>query len=147
MTLDTKKIRKDFPILNQTVYGRPLVFLDSAASSQKPIQVIETIDKYYRESHANIHRGVYYLSQKATDLYEKSRKKVADFIGASCPKVVIFTKNTTESINLVTNSWGRQNIHEGDEIVLTEIEHHANIVPWQMLANEKNAVLKYIPYF
>ncbi|PJZ69184.1 cysteine desulfurase [Leptospira perolatii] len=145
MSFDIKQIRADFPILNTRMNGKPLVFLDSAASSQKPSSVIATEANYYQHENANIHRGVYALSQKATEKYEYSRIKVAKFIGAICAKVVIFTRNTTESINLVAQSWGRTNIHEGDEIVLNELEHHSNLVPWQMLAQEKQAVLKYIP--
>jgi len=143
--LDPYRLKTDFPILQTTMNGKPLVFLDSAASSQKPFQVIDAIDKYYKEQNANIHRGVYYISQKATELYERTRIKVAEFIGAKCGKVIIFTRNTTESINLVTQTWGRKNIGRGDVIVLTELEHHSNIVPWQMLAEEKSAVIKYIP--
>ncbi|TGM99481.1 cysteine desulfurase [Leptospira dzoumogneensis] len=145
MSFDLEKIRGDFPILSTQMNGKPLVFLDSAASSQKPKSVIDTIRKYYEAENANIHRGVYYLSQKATEKYEMTRIKTSRFIGAACAKVVIFTRNTTESINLVAQSWGRTNIHEGDEIVLTELEHHSNLVPWQMLAQEKQAVLKFIP--
>lgn len=145
MALDPYKIKEDFPILSQEMNGKPLVFLDSAASSQKPKQVIDAIVKYYTTQNANIHRGVYQLSQISTELYEESRKKISEFIGASCAKVVIFTKGTTESINLVAQTWGRENIIEGDEIVLTELEHHSNIVPWQMLANERDAIIKYIP--
>jgi cysteine desulfurase / selenocysteine lyase len=143
--LDPYRLKTDFPILQTTMNGKPLVFLDSAASSQKPFQVIDSLDKYYKEQNANIHRGVYLLSQKATELYERSRIKVAEFIGAKCAKVVIFTRNTTESINLVAQTWGRQNIGRGDVIVLSELEHHSNLVPWQMLAEEKGAVLKFIP--
>lgn len=143
--LDINKIRKDFPILDMVRNGKRLSFLDSAASSQKPIQVISAIERYYKLENANIHRGVYYLSQKATELYERTRIKVSDFIGAKCAKVIIFTRNATESINLVANTWGKVHICEGDEIVLNELEHHSNLVPWQMLAKEKNAVLKFIP--
>lgn len=145
MSFDLAKIRRDFPILSTQMNGKPLVFLDSAASSQKPQSVIDTLRHYYEEENANIHRGIYSLSQKATEKYEMSRVKISRFIGAQCAKVVIFTRNTTESINLVAQSWGRTNIHEGDEIVLTELEHHSNLVPWQMLAQEKQAVLKFIP--
>ncbi len=145
MSLDPYRLRTDFPIFNTEMNGKPLVFLDSAASSQKPFQVIDAIEKYYREENANIHRGIYSLSQKATENFERARIKVADFIGAKCAKVVIFTRNATESINLVAQTWGRENISRGDEIVLNELEHHSNIVPWQMLAKEKGAVLKFIP--
>ncbi len=143
--LDAYRLKTDFPILQTNMNGKSLVFLDSAASSQKPFQVIDALDKYYKEENANIHRGVYYLSQKATELFERTRIKISEFIGAKCAKVIIFTRNTTESINLVAQSWGRQNINRGDVIVLTELEHHSNIVPWQMLAQEKGAVIKYIP--
>lgn len=143
--LDPKIVKEDFPILNSKMNGRPLTFLDSAASSQKPIQVIQALEKYYKQENANIHRGVYYLSQKATELYENCRIKIADFIGARCAKVIIFTRNATESINLVAQTWGRENIGRGDVIVLNEMEHHSNLVPWHLLAKEKNARLKFIP--
>ncbi|TGK34582.1 cysteine desulfurase [Leptospira gomenensis] len=145
MSFSAERIKTDFPILGTKMNGKPLVFLDSAASSQKPFQVIDTIEKYYREENANIHRGIYYLSQKATEKYELSRIQLSRFIGAQCAKVCIFTRNATESVNLVAQTWGRTNISEGDEIVLNELEHHSNIVPWQMLAQEKKAVLKFIP--
>ncbi|XDD50914.1 cysteine desulfurase [Leptospira sp. WS92.C1] len=144
MSFSAERIRTDFPILGTKMNGKPLVFLDSAASSQKPFTVIDTIEKYYREENANIHRGIYYLSQKATEKYELSRIRLSRFIGAQCAKVCIFTRNATESINLVAQTWGRTQIKEGDEIVLNELEHHSNIVPWQMLAQEKKAVLKFI---
>ncbi len=143
--LDVRAIRADFPILERQVHGKPLIFLDSAASSQRPRQVIDAMDEYYRRSHANVHRGVYTLSEEATDLYEAARKKVVRFIGAKSSREVIWTRNATESINLVAYSWGRANLKEGDEIISTEMEHHANIVPWQMLAKEKGATLRYIP--
>ncbi|PJZ54154.1 cysteine desulfurase [Leptospira adleri] len=145
MSFSSERIRTDFPILGTMMNGKPLVFLDSAASSQKPFTVIDRIEKYYREENANIHRGIYYLSQKATEKYELSRIHLSRFIGAQCAKVCIFTRNATESINLVAQTWGRTQIKEGDEIVLNELEHHSNIVPWQMLAQEKKAILKFIP--
>src|SRR5512136_1458949 len=145
LTLDVRAIRADFPILERQVHGKRLVFLDSAASSQRPRQVIDAMDQYYRHSHANVHRGVHTLSEEATDLYEAARKKVARFIGVRSSREVIWTRNATESLNLVAYSWGRANIREGDEIISTEMEHHANIVPWQMLAKEKGAVLRYLP--
>ncbi|MCE9501418.1 MAG: aminotransferase class V-fold PLP-dependent enzyme, partial [Leptospira sp.] len=145
MTFDPYRLRTDFPILNTKMNGKPLVFLDSAASSQKPFQVIDAIDRYYKEENANIHRGVYQLSQHATELYERARIRIASFFGAKCAKVMIFTRNTTESINLVAQTWGRANVGRGDEIVLTELDHHSNLVPWHMLAREKNAILKFIP--
>jgi cysteine desulfurase/selenocysteine lyase len=144
-SLDVRAIRADFPILDRPVHGKKLVFLDSAASSQKPRQVIEAMDEYYRRSHANVHRGVHALSEEATDLYEAARKKVAKFIGARSSREIIWTRNATEAINLVAYSWGRVNVREGDEIVTTEMEHHANIVPWQLLVKEKGARLRYIP--
>jgi len=141
-----ERIRADFPILNREVKpGVPLIYLDSAASSQKPQQVIESIDHYYRYTHANIHRGVHTLAEEATAAYEESREKVARFINAPHARQVIFTRNATESINLVANAWGRTNIKAGDMIILTEMEHHANLVPWQVLAQEKNARLEFIP--
>ncbi len=142
--LDPYRLKTDFPILQTSMNGKPLVFLDSTASSQKPFQVLDAIDKYYREENANIHRGVYYLSQNATELYEKTRFHISQFINAKCAKVLIFTRGTTESINLVAQSWGRANIQRGDVIVLTESEHHSNIVPWQMLAEEKHATIRTI---
>lgn len=144
-TLNIAKIRSDFPILNRQVHGKPLVFLDSAASSQKPLAVIEAMDFYYRNTHANVHRGVHTLSEEATVQYEDARKRIAKFINAKSSREVIFTRNTTESINLVAYTWGRANIRSGDEIVLTESEHHSNIVPWQLLAKETGAVVRYIP--
>ena len=141
-----ERIRADFPILNREVKpGVPLIYLDSAASSQKPQQVIESMDHYYRHTHANIHRGVHTLAEEATAAYEESREKVARFINAPHARQVIFTRNATESINLVAYAWGRTNIKAGDMIILTEMEHHANLVPWQVLAQEKNARLEFIP--
>lgn len=139
-----KNIRKDFPILNQKVNGKPLVYFDNAATAQKPKQVIETVSNFYKTSNANIHRGIHALSEKATADFEKAREKTAKFIGANNNSEIIFTRNATESINLVAYSWGRQNIKRGDEILLTQMEHHANIVPWQILAKEVGAIIKYI---
>jgi len=144
-TLDVQAIRADFPILNQMVNGKRLVFLDSAASSQKPSVVIDAMSDYYRTTHANVHRGVYALSEQATDLFENARKKVARFIGAKSSREIIFTRNTTESINLVAQAWGRSNLKPGDEILLTELEHHSNIVPWQLIGRETGARLRYLP--
>jgi len=136
---------EDFPILNIEVHpGIRLTYLDSAATSQKPLQVIEAMDDYYRSTNANIHRGVHALAEKATAQYEDARKKVADFIGSEKVEEVIFTRNTTESINLVANAWGRANLKNGDLVVLTEMEHHSNLVPWQMLAAEKSLRLEFI---
>ncbi len=140
-----KDVRKDFPILNQIIRGKSLIYFDSAATSQKPLSVIEALGTYYKTLNANIHRGIYYLSEESTAAYEKAREKVAQFIGAKEARSIIFTRNTTESLNLVAQAWGRKNVGEGDEILLSEMEHHSNIVPWQLLAHEKGALLKYIP--
>src|SRR5512142_386460 len=142
--LNVAIIREDFPILQQMVYGKPLVYLDSTATSQKPDAVLAALDEYYRKYNANIHRGVYAISEEATARYEGSRKKVQKFINAKSPREIIFTRNATESINLVAYSWGRQNIHAGDEIVTTILEHHSDSVPWQLLAQEEGAQLKYV---
>ncbi len=143
--VEITRIRADFPILKETPHGKPLVFLDSAASSQKPIQVIEAMDDYYRRYHANIHRGVYHISELATEAYEEARAKVARFIGSKCAAECIFVRNATEGINLVAYAWGRRNVQAGDVILLTEMEHHSNLVPWQILAQEKGATLRFIP--
>lgn len=143
--LDYKKIRDDFPILKELMNGKPLVFLDSAASSQKPQRVIEAFADYYRCRNANIHRGAYRLSYEATDLYEGTRRKMAKFIGAPEPESIIFTRNTTESINLIAYSYAMNNLREGDEIVVSELEHHSNLVPWMMAAKKTGAVLRHIP--
>ena len=143
--LDVAKIRADFPILARRVHDKPLVFLDSAASSQKPSVVIDAMDAYYRTTHANVHRGVHTLSEEATEMYEAARKKVARFIKARSSREIVFTRNTTESINLVAWTWGRTQLRSGDEILLTESEHHSNIVPWQLLAKETGAVVRYLP--
>lgn len=144
--LDPAAIRDDFPILARpTSRGVPLVYLDSAASSQKPRPVIEALDAYYREYNANVHRGIYEISERATAAYEGAREIVARFIGAPDAREVIYTRNATEAINLVAYAWGRRNIGRGDVIVLTEMEHHANLVPWQLLAQEKDADLEFIP--
>ena len=142
--LNVAAIREDFPLLQQTMNGKPLIYLDSAATSQKPEVVIRAMDEYYRQYNANIHRGVYYLAEEATARYEGARKKIQKFIHAKSYREVIFTRNATEATNLIAYSWGRANIHAGDEIVLTVLEHHANIVPWQLLAKEKNAKLRFI---
>ncbi|MGE7603232.1 cysteine desulfurase [Peribacillus sp. NPDC097675] len=139
------EIRKLFPILDQEVNGQPLVYLDSAATSQKPAAVIEAIEKYYRGFNSNVHRGVHTLGTKATDAYEGAREKVRKFINASSTEEIIFTRGTTTSLNTVAKSYGGANIKEGDEIVISYMEHHSNIIPWQQLAKEKGAVLKYIP--
>ncbi|MDH5655346.1 MAG: aminotransferase class V-fold PLP-dependent enzyme, partial [Spirochaetia bacterium] len=143
--LDYKEIKKDFPILQENMNGKPLIFLDTAASSQKPQQVIDTFADYYRCRNANIHRGAYRLSYEATDLYDRTRAKLAKFLNSPEPESVIFTRNATESINLVAYTWGEANIEEGDEILVSELEHHSNLVPWMMLAERKKAKLQFIP--
>ncbi|MCB1137717.1 MAG: cysteine desulfurase [Leptospiraceae bacterium] len=143
--LDYKKIKEDFPILLSSMNGKPLVFLDSAASSQKPRRVIEAFEDYYRCRNANIHRGAYRLSYEATDLYDRTRARLAKFLGASDPETVIFTRNTTESLNLVAYSWAMNNLNPGDEILLSELEHHSNLVPWMMAARKTGAIIKHIP--
>ncbi len=142
---DVEKIRADFPVLSQTVNGKPLVYLDNGASSQVPNLVIERGSKYLQEEHSNIHRGVHYLSQKATSAYEGAREKVKRFINAADVKECIFVRGCTEGINLVAHGYGRKFIGEGDEIIISAMEHHANIVPWQMLCEEKGAILRVIP--
>jgi len=138
--IDLKAVREDFPILKRTVNGHPLVYLDSAATSQKPRQVIEAVARFYQESNANVHRGLYQLAAEATDLYEEAREKVARFIGAH-PYEVLFTHGTTEALNLVAYSLGEARVGPGDEILVTEMEHHANLIPWQLLAQRKGARL------
>lgn len=145
MSFPIDKIRNDFPILHQKVYNHPLIYFDNAASTQKPEAVIRAISDYYRQDNCNIHRGVHYLSQKATEAYENTRKAVQTFINAPSSHEIIFTKGTTESINLIASSFGKKYIKEGDEILISAIEHHSNFVPWQVLCQEKNAVLKFIP--
>ncbi len=140
-----EEIRQDFPILAHQVHGKTLVYLDSTASSQKPTSVIETMSQYYRNYNANVHRGVYEISEEATAAMEKARVKIARFINARQSKQIIFTRNTSESINLVAYSWGSANIHAGDLIVLTEMEHHSNLVPWQLLAQRTGARLEFVP--
>ncbi|GHC12697.1 cysteine desulfurase [Cerasicoccus arenae] len=142
---DVAQVRAEFPILGQTVNGHPLVYLDNAATSQKPRAVIERLDRYYRTENANIHRGVHALSQEATAAYEAARESVARFIGAPEARSCIFTRNATEAINLVAATWGREHIGAGDEILVSEMEHHANIVPWQMLAEQVGATVTVIP--
>lgn len=144
-SLDVAAIRRDFPILDQHQEGKRLVFLDSAASSQRPRQVISAMDELYEHSYANVHRGVYQLAERATAGYEGARSKVASFIGAKTSNEVIFTKNATEAINLVAHSWGRSNLGPGDAVVVSMLEHHANIVPWQMLAAELGFEMRWIP--
>jgi cysteine desulfurase / selenocysteine lyase len=144
--LDPRALRADFPILATTTStGQPLVYLDSAATSQKPRVVIEAVDAFYREYNANVHRGIYEIGERSTAAYEASRASVARFIGAPDPREVVFVRNATEAINLVAYSWGRRNVGRGDAIVLTEMEHHANLVPWQLLVQEVDGDLEFIP--
>src|SRR5256714_6217504 len=145
MPLDPHQIRSDFPILATECHQQPLIYLDNAATTQKPKQVIETESKYYNCQNANIHRGVYTLSQVATELYEGARHKVRKFINAAEDREIIFTRGTTESINLVASSFGRLRLREGDEVIVSNLEHHANIVPWQMICQQRGATLKVIP--
>jgi cysteine desulfurase/selenocysteine lyase len=142
---DVEAIRRDFPILNQEVNGNPLAYLDNAASSQKPVQVIEAVDAYYRLDNANVHRGVHRLSQRATDAYEGARDKVRGFLNAKSDKEIVFVRGATEAINLVAQSFVRPQVKPGDEILISHIEHHANIVPWQMVCEQTGAKLKVIP--
>lgn len=143
--LDVEKIRQDFPILQRKVMGgKPLVYLDNAATTQKPLAVINAIVNYYTNYNSNIHRAVHQMAEEATVAYEETRKKIAKFINAKSTDEIIFTRNTTEAINLVAYSWGRTNVKKDDKVVITEIEHHSNIVPWQMLTQEKEAKLEYI---
>ena len=145
LKFDVMKIREDFPILKTLVRGKPLCYLDNAATTQKPHMVIDSLTEYYTSINSNIHRGVHTLSEKATAAFEESRVKVKNYINAKSEKEIIFTRGTTESINLVANSFGRSNLNEGDEILITGMEHHSNIVPWQIIAKEKKSVLKVVP--
>jgi len=144
-TLDIEKIRRDFPILSQTVHGNPLVYLDNAATTQKPLCVIERVRKFDAEQYGTVRRGSYRLSEQATLMYEEARQKVADFFGAPDRKEIVFTSGTTQAINLVAYSYGRKFVNSGDEIIISNIEHHANTVPWQILCEEKGARLRVIP--
>ena len=143
---DVNRIRKDFPILEEKIYGKPLVYLDNGATTQRPLRVVEKMTEYYLRYNSNVHRGVHYLSNKCTDANEQARETVREFINAESTDEVIFTRGTTESINLVAYTFGETFIREGDEILVTEMEHHANIVPWQMLCERKGAVLKVLPF-
>ena len=145
MSFDVGTIKADFPMLAREVNGKRIVYLDSAATSQKPAAVIDAMDDYYRNAYASVNRGAYQIAAEATDLFEAARSAVARFIGAPKPHEVIFTKNATEAMNLFANSWGRANLSEGDVVVITEMEHHANIVPWQMLRNERGIEIRWIP--
>jgi cysteine desulfurase/selenocysteine lyase len=145
MSFDVDVIRKDFPILETEAHGKPLVYLDSAATSQKPRQVIERLDHFYEHENANVHRGIYDLGEKATAAFEGARESCARHIGAKSANSIVFTKGTTESINLVRYTWARVNVREGDEILVTETEHHSNLIPWQLLAEETGATLRALP--
>ena len=143
--LDVEAVRRDFPVLGRSVHGKPLCYLDNAASSQRPRAVIDAISRYYEHSHANVHRGVHALSQEATDLFEGARESVRRFVNAASTREIVFVRGTTEAVNLVAQSWGRPRLGPGDEIVLSHLEHHANIVPWQMLCQQTGARLRVIP--
>jgi cysteine desulfurase/selenocysteine lyase len=142
---DVSKIREDFPILHQSVHGKPLVYLDNAATTQKPLAVIEALENYYRHDNSNIHRGVHALSERATEAYERVRTSVQNFLNAADAKEIVFVRGTTEGINLVAQTYGRKNIGSGDEVLITAMEHHSNIVPWQLLCEEKGAKLRVAP--
>jgi cysteine desulfurase / selenocysteine lyase len=144
-SLDVAAIKKDFPILDREFGGKRLVYLDSAASSQRPAAVIDAISGYYERHHANVHRSVYQLAAEATEMYEGARRRVARFVNAPSERSIVFAKNVTETINLVAHSWGRTNLAEGDAVLLTELEHHANLVPWLMLAEERGIELRFLP--
>jgi cysteine desulfurase/selenocysteine lyase len=143
--INAEQLRNDFPILHQQVNGRPLVYLDNAATTQKPLSVIETLDHYYRKDNSNVHRGLHELSNRATEAYEHARRRTAQFINAASADEIVFTRGTTEGINLVANSWAFDNLKPGDEILLTEVEHHSNLVPWQLLAQRKGLKLRFVP--
>src|SRR5690625_186376 len=143
--MDIQSVREEFPVLNQKINGHPLVYLDSSATSQKPLAVIEAVDEYYRLHNSNVHRGVHTLGSRATDLYEGAREKVRNFINANNEKEIIFNRGTTTAINIDTQSYGLTHVKEGDEIVITEMDHHSNIIPWQQVAKRTGATLKYIP--
>lgn len=143
--LDVARLRRDFPILDVTYQGKPIVYLDNAATSQTPLRVVEAIQRYYLQENSNVHRGVHYLSQVATERYEAARNRIARFLGASVGCELIFTRGTTEAINLVAQTYGRKHVGPGDEVLVTHMEHHSNIVPWQMLCGEKGAVLRVVP--
>lgn len=142
---DALRIRREFPLFDRVVRGKPVVYLDSAATTQKPIAVIETVNDYYRRYNANVHRGIYTISEEATQRFEEARDKVAAFINAPAREGIIFTRNATEAINLVANSWGRTFLKPGDEVLLTYMEHHSNLIPWQLIAKERQAKLRFMP--
>ena len=143
--VDWKAIREDFPILHEKAHGQPLIYFDSAATSQKPRKVLEALQNYYEHNNANVHRGLHELSSRATEAYERSRRRVAEYLGAASPEEIVFTRGTTESINLVAQAWGGKFLREGDVILLTEMEHHSNLVPWQLLAERIGVRLRFVP--
>ena len=143
--VDWKAIREDFPILHEKAHGQPLIYFDSAATSQKPRKVLEALQNYYEHNNANVHRGLHELSSRATEAYERSRRRVAEYLGAASPDEIVFTRGTTESINLVAQAWGGKFLREGDVILLTEMEHHSNLVPWQLLAERIGVRLRFVP--
>ena len=143
--VDWKAIREDFPILREQAHGQPLIYFDSAATSQKPKQVLEALQNYYEHDNANVHRGLHELSSRATEAYERSRRRVAEYLGAASPDEIVFTRGTTESINLVAQAWGEKFLRKGDVILLTEMEHHSNLVPWQLLAERIGVRLRFVP--
>ncbi|HEY3664031.1 MAG TPA: cysteine desulfurase [Chthoniobacterales bacterium] len=144
-SVDWPAVRKDFPILDQEVHGRPLIYFDNAASTQKPRPVLDALQRYYEHDNANVHRGLHELSSRATEAYEGARQRVADYLGASSADEIVFTRGTTESINLVAQAWGGKFLRAGDVILLTEMEHHSNLVPWQLLAERSGAQLRFLP--
>ncbi|HZV90886.1 MAG TPA: cysteine desulfurase [Candidatus Nitrosocosmicus sp.] len=143
--VDFAAIRKQFPIFDRKIHGHPLVYLDSTATTQKPVAVLDALERYYRTYNANIHRGVYVIGEEATQAYEDARGKVAKFLNAASPREIVFTRGTTESVNLVAHGWGRKFVGPGDVVLLTEMEHHSNLVPWQLLAQDRGATLRFIP--
>ncbi len=145
LSLDPSEIRKDFPVLDQEVNGHPLAYLDNAATSQRPLSVVQAVEDYYDKYNANVHRGIHKLSEEASEVYEHARTKVAEFIGAPSDREVIYTRNSTESINLVAYSWGLDSLKPGDEVLVTEMEHHANLVPWQLMCRRTGATYRYVP--
>src|ERR1700745_3579035 len=144
-SVDWKAIREDFPILRERAHGHPLIYFDSAATSQKPQAVLDALRNYYEHDNANVHRGLHELSSRATEAYEAARARIAEFIGAGSPDEIVFTRGTTEGINLVAQAWGGKFLREGDAILLTEMEHHSNLVPWQLLAEQRGARLRFVP--
>ena len=143
--VDFAAIRRQFPIFDRKIHGHPLIYLDSTATTQKPVAVLDALERYYRTYNANIHRGVYVIGEEATQAYEDARGKVAKFLNASSHREIVFTRGTTESVNLVAHGWGRKFVHQGDVVLLTEMEHHSNLVPWQLLAQDRGATLRFIP--